>query len=70
MAWIYAMYKGEELLVMGTAKEICKEMNISIKTFHFYRTKHYKSIVNNSRLKNRRVIIRIDGDDENERKNI
>ena len=60
MAWEYAMYKGEELLTIGTAKEICKEMGISIKTFYFYRTKHYKNIVKNSRLKNRRVIVKLD----------
>lgn len=60
MAWVYAMYKGEELLSIGTSKEICKEMGISIKTFQFYRTNHYRNIVKNSRLKNRRVIVRID----------
>lgn len=60
MAWVYAMYKGEELLSIGTSKEICKEMGISIKTFQFYRTKHYKNIVKNSRLKNRRVIVKVD----------
>ena len=64
MAWQYAMYKGEELLAMGTAKEICKEMGIKEETFHFYRTTHYKNIVKNSRLKNRRVIIRIDKDED------
>lgn len=62
MAWIYAMYKKEECLAIGTAKEICKQMGISYKTFQFYRTSHYKDIVKNSRLKNRRVIIRIDKD--------
>lgn len=64
MAWVYAMYKGDNLLTIGTAKEICKEMNISYKTFQFYRTSHYKNIVENSRLKNRRVIIRIDKESE------
>lgn len=67
MAWQYAMYKGEELLSMGTSKEICKEMGIKKETFHFYRTKHYKNIVKNSRLKNRRVIIRIDKEEEDDR---
>lgn len=62
MAWIYAMYKKEECLAIGTAKEICEQMGISYKTFQFYRTSHYKNIVKNSRLKNRRVIIRIDKD--------
>ena len=58
------MYKGETLLAMGTAKEICNEMGISYKTFQFYRTTHYKNIVKNSRLKNRRVVIRIDKEEE------
>ena len=60
--WVYAMYKGEECLAIGTANEICKQMNLSIKTFHFYRTKTYKKRVENSRLKNRRIIVRIDED--------
>ncbi len=64
MSWVYAMYKGENLLSIGTAKEICKEMGISYKTFQFYRTSHYKKIVENSRLKNRRVIIRVDKEDK------
>lgn len=58
------MYKNEELLSIGTAKEICKEMNISYKTFQFYRTNYYKNIVDKSRLKNRRIIIRIDKESE------
>ena len=67
MSWQYAMYKGDELLCIGSAKEICKEMNISYKTFQFYRTSHYKKIVENSRLKNRRVVIRIDKENEDDR---
>ena len=66
MSWVYAMYKGENLLTIGTTKEICKEMNISEKTFHFYRTKHYKNIVKNSRLKNRRIIVRIDKEESDD----
>lgn len=58
------MYKGEELLSIGTPKEICQEMGISIQTFRFYRTNHYKKIVENSRLKNRRIIVRLDKEDE------
>ena len=60
MAWIYAMYKGEKLLSIGTAKEICKEMNISIKTFHYYRTKPYKKRLESRKCKNARVIVRIE----------
>lgn len=62
MSWVYAMYKEDDLLAIGTAKEICKKMGISIKTFHFYRTKHYKKLLENS--KKRRYVIRIDKDED------
>lgn len=42
MSWEYAMYKGEKCLAIGTSKEICKQMNINIKTFQYYRTNAYK----------------------------
>ncbi len=36
----YALYKGEEILAMGTAKEIAREMGIKIKTvFHYHSPK-------------------------------
>lgn len=57
--WEYAMYKGEELLAMGTSNEICEQMNISIKTFWFYRTKTYQNRCNKKDDK-RRTIVRID----------
>lgn len=60
MAWVYAMYKGDMLLSIGTTKEICKEMNISIKTFQYYRSSAYKKRLQTRKVKNARVIIRID----------
>ena len=51
--WQYAMYKGDECLAVGTAEEICKQMNISIKTFHFYRTRSYKKVAKNSQKRRR-----------------
>lgn len=60
MAWVYAMYKGEELLSLGTSKEICKEMGISIKTFQYYRSGAYKDRLKKRKVKNARVIIRIE----------
>lgn len=66
MAWIYAMYKKEECLAIGTAKEICEQMGIRPQTFRFYRTSYYKNIVDKSRLKNRRIIIRIDDKEDEE----
>ena len=60
MAWIYAMYKGEELLSIGTTKEICKEMGISIKTFQYYRSGAYKERLKKRKVKNARTITKID----------
>lgn len=64
--WEYAMYKGDDLLCMGTKDEICKEMNISSKTFNFYRTSYYKYNRLSPRFENnrRRIIIRVDGKDK------
>lgn len=64
MAWVYAMYKGEECLAIGTTKEICKSMNISIKTFQYYRSKQYRERLENRRELNARRIIRIDKDSD------
>lgn len=61
--WVYAMYKGDECLAIGTSDEICEQMGIKKNTFGFYRTK--------TRLKRRenskrpyRVIVRIDNQEE------
>ena len=57
--WIYAMYKGEELLAMGTSDEICKQMKINKQTFLYYRTRNYKKRIENRKAKNYRIVIRI-----------
>ena len=38
----YAVFKGEEMLAMGTYKEICEKLNISYQTFRYYGTNTYK----------------------------
>lgn len=38
----YAVFKGEEMLAMGTYKEICEKLNISYQTFRYYGTDTYK----------------------------
>lgn len=58
--WEYAMYKGEELLAIGTSNEICKLLNIKRATFQYYRSKDYKKRIKNRKAKNYRTIIRID----------
>lgn len=39
---VYAVYKGEECLAIGTAKEIAEQLNIKPKTVHFYGTPAHK----------------------------
>lgn len=38
----YALYKGEEILAIGTIKEIANELNISPKTVSYYKTPRYQ----------------------------
>lgn len=41
MAKEYALYKGDELLSVGTAKELAKEMGVGVTTIRHYGTKAY-----------------------------
>lgn len=38
----YALYKGDDLLAVGTVEEIAEHMNVSIRTVWFYQTPTYK----------------------------
>ena len=58
--WEYALYKGEECLAIGTREEICEEVNIKRKTFEYYRSNAYKKRLEHRKVKNAKVIIRID----------
>ena len=64
--WVYAMYKGEECLAIGTSDEICEKMGIKKSWFHFMRTKTYAKRAKDLNWKNYRTIVRIDKDDEEE----
>lgn len=55
----YAMYKGEELLGIGTIQELAKVLNVKVKTIRFYRTPTYQKRVKKG--KNRRELIEIEG---------
>lgn len=39
---IYAIYKGDEFLFVGTAKECAKHFNIRNETVYFWNTQCYK----------------------------
>ena len=61
----YALYEGEELLSMGTAKEIAKEMGIQVSSVYFYQTPtHKKRLANSKNPDNARVLVRLDDDGE------
>lgn len=53
----YAVYKGDTLLAMGTAKECAAELKVQVKTIHFYRTPTYQ---NRSKTGNSRITIELD----------
>lgn len=58
MSKVYAMYKGEECLAIGTLIQLSKKLNIKYRTLIFYKTPTYKKRVKKSR--NRRELILID----------
>lgn len=37
----YALYKGEELLGMGTIRELAERFNVKTTTLYYYRTPTY-----------------------------
>ena len=41
----YALYKGEEMLCLGTIKEIAKELNVLPETIKYYSTNAYRNKV-------------------------
>ncbi|AZF89035.1 host nuclease inhibitor [Streptococcus phage CHPC875] len=42
----YALYKGEELLAMGTKREIAEKLGVSVNTITFYGTPSYAKRTN------------------------
>lgn len=50
----YALYKGDELLAMGTAKELAKQFGVKVSTIHFYKSPAY--IKRTNEMKARRLI--------------
>lgn len=58
----YALYKGEDLLAIGTIKEIADKMKVGIRTIYFYQTPTYK----NRGKDNRRVLVKLEGEEDDE----
>ena len=55
---VYAMYKGDECLAVGTLIQLARDLNIKYNTLKFYLTPTYKK--RSSKGKNRRELVRVE----------
>ena len=53
----YALYKGENLLAIGTGEEIAKRMGVKKETIAFYKTPAYRR---RAKSKNVRILVPLD----------
>lgn len=64
---VYAVYRGDEFVTIGTRDEILKEFNITTSSFYFYTSKSNIDKYDNRKLKHkpsgRLIIIRIEEDE-------
>jgi len=56
----YAVYKGEKLLVMGTAKECAEHLGIKPMTVYFYSSPAYMDRIADLNNTERKITVRID----------
>ncbi len=64
MTNIYALYKGEELLIIGTIKEITKHQNVKEKTVRFYQCPAHLKRNEKSHIGNYKVLVKLEVEDE------
>ena len=57
MSNVYALYKGERLLDIGTVNELAEKFGIKEKTIYYYKTPTYKK---RNKKENHRVLIKIE----------
>ncbi|MFS8631298.1 MAG: hypothetical protein LOD92_09120 [Bacillales bacterium] len=60
----YAMYKGDELLCIGTLDEIAQERGIKKQTAYYYTTNAYKRKLEKRKAKNAIVMVKLEDDEE------
>ena len=56
----YALYKGDDIIAIGTLKELGKLLNVSPRTIFFYSTPTYKK---RNKGGNSYIVIRIDDEE-------
>ncbi len=60
----YALYKGDEFLSVGTAKEIAKEVGVKPKTVMYYGTNAYKrKLAKRKNSKNAKILIKLEDEE-------
>lgn len=58
---MYALYKGDDILTIGTIKELAKYLGVKEKTVYFYSTPTYRK---RNKKGNNYIVIKILGDKE------
>lgn len=56
----YALYKGDELLAIGTLKELSDKFNVKKETIKFYSSPSYLKRRKNSKSGNYRIVVKLD----------
>lgn len=54
---IFALYKGDKLIDIGTAKELAKKQGVSIRTIYLYSSTKYRQ---EAEGKNKKIVIRVE----------
>lgn len=57
----YAVYKGDELLGIGTAKELAERLKVKVETIKFYSTTSYQKRIKKENH-NRLISIKLEDD--------
>lgn len=60
MAIEYVLYKGEEIITIGTIEEIAKSEKVKKETVKFYGTRSYRNRLKNRKSKKARILIPLD----------
>lgn len=58
---IYALYKGDEILGVGTIYELASMFNVQLRTIQYYRTEAYKKKLAKRKTKSANILVEIDG---------
>lgn len=56
----YALYKGDEFLAVGTAREIAEQTGLHPDTIYYYGSPTYKKRSSNS--ENRKILVKLEDD--------